>query len=254
MKLIVHPAFSGEEKALVNVLENFDTKGELLAKGSRNTIKVFPDFPIVLNVKAFKTPNAVNRIVYRYLRDSKAKRSYEYALRLLGKGIGTPKPVAYAEYGKGIGLGKSFYVCEHICADYTYRDLVEREDLPGKEEMLRAFTRFCFELHEAGVEFKDHSPGNTLIKVKNRDFSFYLVDLNRMNFHNKMSFDLRMFNLRRLTPKREMIEVMANEYARYYHEKTEQEIFEKMWNETCRFQEKFHRKQRLKKKLKFWKK
>lgn len=253
MKLIVHPTFSGLEKSIVNILENFETQGELLTKGSRNTIRVFIDFPIELNVKAFKRPNAVNKIVYRYFRDSKAKRSYEYALLLLEKGIGTPKPVAYAEYGEGIGLGKSFYVCEHIHADYTYRDLVELEDLPYREEMLRAFTRFCFELHEAGVEFKDHSPGNTLIKEKDREFSFYLVDLNRMNFHDKMSFDLRMFNLSRLTPKREMIEIMANEYARHYHVKTEQEIFKKMWDETCRFQEKFHRKQRLKKKLKFWK-
>lgn len=254
MKLIVHPTFSGQEKAIVHILENFDTRGELLTKGSRNTIKIFQDFSIELNVKAFKIPNAVNRIVYRYLRDSKAKRSYEYALRLLGKGIGTPKPVAYAEYGEGFGLGKSFYVCKHIRADYTYRDLVEQKNLPYKEEMLRAFTRFCFELHEAGVEFKDHSPGNTLIESKSGTFSFYLVDLNRMNFHDQMSFDLRMFNLRRLTPQKEMIKVMANEYAKHYHAKTEKEIFDRMWAETCRFQEKFHRKQRLKKKLKFWKK
>jgi len=68
-----------------------------------------------------------------------------------------------------------------------------------------------------------------------------------------MSFDLRMANLRRLTPKKEMVRIMANEYARYYHTKTEEEIFDKMWEETCRFQQKFHRKQRLKKKLKFWK-
>jgi len=253
MKLIVHPAFSDQEKAIVNILENFDTQGRLLAKGSRNTIKTFPEFPVELNVKAFKKPNAVNKIVYRFFRDSKAKRSYEYALILLGKKIGTPKPVAYAEYMDGIGLGKSFYVCEHVHADYTYRDLVERTELPYKEEILRAFTKFCFELHEAGVEFKDHSPGNTLIKVDGGNFSFFLVDLNRMNFHDHMSFDLRMANLRRLTPKKEMVRIMANEYARYYHTKTEEEIFDKMWEETCRFQQKFHRKQRLKKKLKFWK-
>src|SRR5690554_8122605 len=103
-------------------------------------------------------------------------------------------------------MEKTFNISRHINADYTYRDLVENPNLENHEEILRAFTRFCFQLHQAGVEFKDHSPGNTLIKVEeNQSYSFYLVDLNRMNFHSQMPFEQRMYNLRRLTPKKEMI-------------------------------------------------
>lgn len=254
MKLIIQPQFIDLEKDIENILINFNNTGSLLVKGSRNTIKIFPLNNQLLNIKAFKKPNLLNSFVYKFVRDSKAKRSYNYALKLLDKNIGTPQPIAFAEYNSAIGLGKSFYVCEHIVTEYTFRDLVENPDLETNEAILRAFTIFCYKLHEAGVAFKDHSPGNTLIKVnEDNTFSFYLVDLNRMQFHEKMSFEQRMYNLRRLTPKKEMIAVMANEYAKLYQYKSEQEIFDLLWNLTSEFQTKFHRKQKMKKKLKFWK-
>jgi len=255
MKLTINPEFKSIENELIDAIENFDKRGQLLVKGSRNTIKIFDSLLGKLNIKSFKKPNFINTIVYRFLRDSKAKRSYDFGLRLLKKGIGTPMPIAFVEFSQGVGLGKSFYVCQQIDAEYTYRDLVENPELNHHEEMLRAFTRFCYQLHENGVEFKDHSPGNTLIKInEDQSYSFYLVDLNRMNFHNQLSFEQRMYNLRRLTPKKEMIAVMANEYAKVYTEKSEADIFQLLWQYTTDFQEKFHRKQRIKKQIKFWKK
>lgn len=255
MKLVVQPQFIDQKKEIETLLTHFNEQGTLLVKGSRNTIKIFPLNDQLLNIKAFKKPNLLNSFVYRFIRDSKAKRSYNYALRLLNSDIGTPQPIAFAEFNNGIGLGKSFYVCEHIVTEYTYRDLVENPDLENHEAILRAFTVFCYKLHEAGVEFKDHSPGNTLIKINSdNSYSFYLVDLNRMQFHAQMSFEQRMYNLRRLTPKKEMIAVMANEYAKLYTQKSEKEIFELLWNLTSEFQMKFHRKQKLKKRYKFWKK
>ena len=70
-----------------------------------------------------------------------------------------------------------------------------------------------------------------------------------MKFHNQMSFDQRMKNLSRLTPKKEMVAVMSSEYSKLYN-KTEAEIFQKMWGYTEAFQSKFHRKAALKKSLK----
>jgi len=254
MKLVVHPKYKALHNTIIQSVEQFETTGILLVKGSRNTIKVYPTETISLNIKSFKRPNILNRFVYKYIRDSKAKRSYEYGLKLLEKKIGTPQPIAYIENDQGLGLGSSFYVCEHIQAQYTYRDLVNQPDLPDHEHILRAFTRFCVQLHENGVEFKDHSPGNTLIVKNHHEYDFYLVDLNRMNFHSEMPFELRMKNMSRLTPKKEMVDVMANEYAKFYKEKTEEEIVNRLWKETADFQARFFRKQLLKKKLKFWKK
>ena len=235
-------------------IKDFNTSGELFGNGDRNIIKLFDLDGKKINIKSFKIPNLVNKIAYRYFRKSKARRSYEYATILLEKGIGTPQPIAFLENFNFVGLRDSYYASEHLVTDLTYRELVEIPDYPDHDNILRQFTRFSFELHEKGIEFIDHSPGNTLIK-KNNDgsYDFFLVDLNRMEFHSSLTFEQRMKNLRRLTPIKEMVAVMSNEYAKLYPE-TEQKTFDTLWKYTADFQEQFYRKKRLKKKLKFWKK
>ncbi|MDQ6469432.1 Kdo domain containing protein [Flavobacterium sp. LHD-80] len=249
--------FSGAVKSskdILSLIQNFHTSGELFGNGDRNKIKLFELNGKTINIKSFKIPNIVNKIAYKYFRKSKARRSFEYATILLEKNIGTPEPIAFLENFNFLGLKDSYYASEHLVTELTYRELVENPEYPDNDNILRQFTKFTFDLHEKGVEFLDHSPGNTLIKKTSEGlYDFFLVDLNRMNFHENMSFEQRMNNFSRLTPKKEMIAVMSNEYAKFYTEKTEVEIFEKMWQATSDFQEEFARKKRLKKKLKFWK-
>ncbi|WP_347051729.1 Kdo domain containing protein [Flavobacterium olei] len=255
MNFKVNPIFRNNTDAILNCIKDFNNTGILFGNGDRNRIKLFGLDEKTINIKSFKIPNIVNKIAYKYFRKSKARRSFEYATILLEKEIGTPQPIAFLENFNFTGLKDSYYVSEHLITELTYRELVEIPDYPDHDVILRQFSKFCFDLHEKGVEFLDHSPGNTLIKkAEGSNYEFYLVDLNRMNFHNQMSFEQRMHNFSRLTPKKEMVEVMSNEYSKFYKEKTETEIFEKMWQATVDFQESFAKKKRLKKKLKFWKK
>ncbi|TAF68754.1 MAG: Kdo domain containing protein [Flavobacterium sp.] len=242
-----------EENKIIFFIETFKTSGILFGNGDRNTIKLFDLEGKTINIKSFKIPHLVNKIAYKYFRKSKARRSFEYATALLEKGIGTPEPIAYFENCDLLGLKDSYYVSEHLSCDLTFRELVEIPDYPDHENILRQFTKFSFDLHEKGIEFIDHSPGNTLIKkVGDQQYAFYLVDLNRMNFHTTMDFDMRMKNLSRLTPKKEMVAIMSEEYAKL-HTESEEKTFDTLWKYTADFQEKFYRKKRLKKKLKFWK-
>ena len=253
MKYILSPLFNLSDKQIYFLITQFETSGTLFGNGDRNTIKLFDLNGQSINIKSFKIPNLINKIAYRYFRKSKARRSFEYATTLLEKGIGTPQPIAYLENYNWLGLTSSFYVSEHLVTELTFRELVEIPEFPENEIILRQFTQFCFDLHEKGIEFLDHSPGNTLIKkVGDQKYTFYLVDLNRMNFHTTMDFDMRMKNLSRLTPKKEMIAIMSEEYAKFYPQSKEI-VFEKMWFFTQEFQQKFAKKQRLKKRLKFWK-
>ena len=253
MKYILSPLFNLSDKQIYFLITQFETSGTLFGNGDRNTIKLFDLNGQSINIKSFKIPNLINKIAYRYFRKSKARRSFEYATTLLEKGIGTPQPIAYLENYNWFGLTSSFYVSEHLVTELTFRELVEIPEFPENEIILRQFTQFCFDLHEKGIEFLDHSPGNTLIKkVGDQKYAFYLVDLNRMNFHTTMDFDMRMKNLSRLTPKKEMIAIMSEEYAKFYPQSKEI-VFEKMWFFTQEFQQKFAKKQRLKKRLKFWK-
>ena len=242
------------EEDLSLCIKNFSTTGRILEIGQRNSIKLFDIKGQTMNIKSFKIPNFINKIAYKYFRKSKARRSFEYAAILLEKGIGTPQPLAFLENFSVFGLRDSYYVSEHLDADLTYRELVEVPDYPDHDKILRQFTRFSYELHQKGIEFLDHSPGNTLIKKSdNGNYEFFLVDLNRMEFHDSMTFEMRMKNLCRLTPVKEMVAVMSNEYSKLYSE-SEEKTFETLWKYTTDFQEKFYRKKRLKKKLKFWKK
>lgn len=246
-----NPLISVEK--IQNLVSNFAISGTLFGNGKRNKIKLFEVDEKTINIKSFKIPNLINKIAYRYFRKSKARRSFEYANKLLEFGFGTPQPIAFSENYDLVGLKDSYYVSEHLQADLTYRELVEIPDFPDHDTILRQFTRFSYDLHQKGVEFKDHSPGNTLIK-KNADnnYDFFLVDLNRMEFHDSMPFELRMKNLCRLTPHKEMVKVMSNEYAKASGE-SETLIFETLWKMTADFQHRFHRKKRIKKKLFFWK-
>lgn len=249
-----HPNFSKCKTQIENCITNFTSSGKDFVIGKRNAIKLFKLGDEVISIKSFKKPNLINKIAYRYFRKSKARRSFEFASKLMEMQIGTPQPVAFFEKHDFIGLKESYYVCEHLENVFEFREIVQNEAFENRDFIIRKFTQFTFEMHEKGIEFLDHSPGNTLIR-KNIDggYSFFLVDLNRMKFHEAIDFQTRMKNLSKITHKKDMIVAMSNEYAKLSNG-DEAAIFDTMWKLTADFQYRFHRKKRIKKKLKFWKK
>ncbi len=250
MKYICNEAYKPFKKELNGFIDKFEVSGKVFIEGTRNTIKLFSLNNETVNIKAFKVPNIFNQIAYNFFRKSKAERSFEYANTLLKLDIGTPKPIAYFEFSSLFLFKKSYYVSEHLECDLTYRELIHDFNYPNRDTILRAFTRFTYQLHEKDVLFLDHSPGNTLIKINKENYAFYLVDLNRMKFET-LSYETRIRNFSRLTPHREMVEVMSDEYAKCLG-KEYNEVFQLMWRFTQEFQEKFNRKKRLKKKFLFW--
>lgn len=213
MKYLINEDYSSIESSLLDIPSKFKTTGELLFK-HRNIIKTFIVDNKCLNVKSFKIPNVINRFVYKYIRLSKAKRSFIYAQRLLDLGINTPIPVTYIEYFNWFGLKDSFYVSEQLDCDYVFKDIIGK-NISDIEDILIAFTKFTHNMHKKGVYFIDHSPGNTLIKITEKGYDFFLVDLNRTRFLKKeVSLDLGIKNFYRLGSTPEMIEVMSKEYAR----------------------------------------
>jgi len=249
MNKTIHPEFLPQETQITQIIENFNTEGTLFIDGKRNRIKLFQLQNSTVNVKSFKIPNIINKLVYRFFRKSKAQRSYEFANILLQKGIGTPQPIAFYENRNAFSLQDSYYMSEQLEADLTYRQLIEVPDYPEHEIILRQFTQFTYKLHELGIEFLDHTPGNTLIKkIGSQQYEFFLVDLNRMNFHSSMSFKQRVINMAKLTPERHLVETMSDEYAKLYG-KSYNEVFSLMVKHTQYFSNRFHRKRALKRKL-----
>ncbi|MFD2824234.1 lipopolysaccharide kinase InaA family protein [Lacinutrix iliipiscaria] len=251
MKSVFQDIYRKHQQTLDHFITNFNDLGEQFGEADRNAIKLFDLEGETINIKSFKVPNIINQIAYKFFRKSKAERSFTYANRLTDLGIGTPQPIAYYEFTTPFLFKKSYYISEHLDCDLTYRELTRDLNYPDHDRILRAFTRFTYKLHENNINFLDHSPGNTLIKKVGDAYQFYLVDLNRMEF-KPMDFQTRINNLKRLTVHKSMVETMSDEYAKVSGEDY-QKIFNLMWQLTEDFQEKFHRKKRLKKKLKFWK-
>ncbi|MCH2490932.1 MAG: Kdo domain containing protein [Flavobacteriales bacterium] len=221
--------------------------------GTRNVMKVTNLEGMPVNIKAFKIPNLVNKFAYAFFRASKAKRSYSYAKRLLAMEVKTPMPLAYLEQYRSGLFDKSFYVSKNLEHDLTIREIVDNDQYPNYETILRAFTRFTFSLHEKNINFLDHSPGNTLIVETAEGYDFYLVDLNRMKFET-MDFQKRMKNFAKLSPKDRMLEIMCDEYAKLYPQRSKIEIKEVMYAYSYQFSTAYKKKEAFKKKYFFWRK
>lgn len=248
---LIHSTYEQHQAFLDDIIRHYDVKGQDYGNQDRNSLKLFKLDDVTLNVKSFRVPNLVNQIVYRFFRKSKAQRSFEYAVRLQNLNIGTPQPVAFYEFKSTLLFKNSYYISEQLDCDLTYRELLTDLNYPDHEEILRAFTRFTFQLHEKQVRFLDHSPGNTLIKKVDGAYRFFLVDLNRMEFR-PMDFETRIKNFSKLTIYKSMVEVMSDEYAKCSGEDY-QKILDLMWSSTEAFQMRYHKRARIKRRLKFWK-
>ena len=220
---------------------------EQILQGGRNLVFMFNDSgKEKVVVKFFKTPNIFKALIYGSFRKSKAYRSYHYACKLIELGIGTPKPVSFFEEKQFGMLKKSYYCSEFIDPDYTFRDLTLGLSIPDFERVIRQFTQFTFKLHESGVEFNDHSPGNTLIRKKvDGNYEFFLVDLNRMNF-GEMNFEKRMKNFSRLTKDTNVIKIISEEYSNLYNCSYDK-VFLSISENVKIFQRNFLRKKKFKK-------
>jgi len=237
----------GYDKQQINdLLESFDGAGESIWK-KRNTLKIF-----VLNgkeviVKSFKVPHLVNRFAYRYLRKSKARRSFEHARTLKQKGVLTPEPIGYKEEFSLIGLGSSQYISAKLNYDFDFNALYDA-GFENRDRILEKFTEFTFQLHEREIHHLDHSRGNTLIVKRGEDnWDFYLVDLNRMRFET-MDYQKRMGNFSRLGLTPDMIEIVSRTYAKLIDRDFDQVLAD--ITASCNaFDKKKEKKKNLKKKL-----
>lgn len=255
MKKVFRPNFNHLENQFDSILNKFKKEGELIGSEKRNVIKFFDlEDGTKVNVKSFKKPNTLNTIIYGYIRKSKAQRSFEYATLLLEKGIGTPQPYAYYENKSVLGLEQSYYFSNQQDIDLMFRNLVFDSNYPNREEIIKQTAQFFFKVHNEGIEFIDNTAGNTLIKkVGENEYKFYLVDLNRMSFHANLSMEQRARNIAKLTTEEDINSILAKEYAKLY-QVNENEFFQLLMKEANGFLERFNRRKKIKKTIKFWKK
>ncbi|GBU06827.1 hypothetical protein AwDysgo_01580 [Bacteroidales bacterium] len=210
MRISINPKYKHLSEFLRQIPNNFDQLGEIVYD-ERNTIRKIEVEGICLSIKSFCPPMIINKFAYTFIRPSKAKRSYEYAIKLLQKGIGTPIPIAYIEQRQGGLLHNSYFVCLHLDFTGMMREFRWGE-IEGREDLLGSFAHFSAYTHEKGVRHMDYSPGNILYKKVDENYRFCLVDINRMAF-GKVGIDKGCANFSRLWGSDEMLAYIAKEYA-----------------------------------------
>ena len=248
MKIIFNTNYIKDKSDILDLVNDFDRSGIELGNQKRNTIKLFNIGKRKINIKSFKSPNFINSLIYDTFRKSKAQRSFEYANKLINLGVLTPLPIAYIQNSSFIRLKQSYYISEHLDYDFTFREISRDLSFDDSVNALKAFTRFTYNLHEKGINFLDHSPGNTLIKKHRSSYDFYLVDLNRMEFKQMTLLD-RMKNFSRLSHSEDVVKIMSCEYANCIG-KSDNYIYDLMWKEIMIFRSKVNRKRKLKSILK----
>ncbi len=249
MQIIIHPKYKGQEKSILQLVAVFFDQGDMIVQGARNTIKSNVLEGEKVNIKYFKKPGLLKSIIYSYFRSTKAKRSFDYANYLLAHNIPTPFPVGYIENRNRFGLlGDSYYICEQINYDFTIRELIHDPLFSERNAILEQFTSFTYKMHEAKINFLDHSPGNTLIVKKGAGkYDFYLIDLNRMKFEN-LSLESRMDNFKKMWLSKTMVKVVAKAYAKLSNQ-PEEKLHAILLEKTTQFKRKITKKKWLKRKI-----
>ncbi len=216
MKVVIHPDYIHLARFINRIPGIFEREGTVIYEG-RNLIKVFQVNGMTLNVKRFRKPAYPNRLIYTFIRPPKAVRAYEYALRLLSKGIDTPAPVAFILCMEGGLLSWSYFVSIQLPDSFQTLYRLGMDPLEENEDVFRALGTYTARLHRSGVYHKDYSPGNILYRRDSSgEIRFVLIDINRMRF-GPVSLRRGCANFARIWGCAAAFGILAESYADTLH-------------------------------------
>ena len=217
MKYKINPIYETEFKDfLINIQQYFKNNTNSIHK-ARNELKIISYNNTQTIVKSFKVPNLLRRIFYTYFRDTKAKKSYDNSIKI---GNFTPDPIGYIEFYENNLLAESYFVAKKFDYDFTIKEPIVNQELVDRANIFREFARFTYELHQHNIYHNDYSPGNILIKREEMNYTFKVVDINRMKF-KELSLDERLKNFAKLWLRDEDLESIVKAYAQLIHEDEE---------------------------------
>ena len=188
MKIFINPQYGHLREDIIRVVAGDYVAAKVYCH-KRNVVEKVVMQGREYVVKTYKRPNLLNRVVYTFLRKSKAERAFLNARCLHGLGVDTPSPVAYVEVYKRWLFSRGYYIAEFV-PYRTMRDAFvgvapESDDVRLK----RDFVNFTLSLHGKNVLPLDFNSGNIFYHydVAMGEYRFALTDINRMRFGRRPS-------------------------------------------------------------------
>lgn len=209
--LVINPKYEHLRGWLDELPKRFAQSGETIYD-ARNQIRVFHVGDVDVCVKRFHKPHFLNRLIYTWLRASKAQRSFENGMYLMQHHIGTPEPVAYIEEREIGMLGFSYLVTLQSKLTRLNREFTLNYT-PELDDTIRPLARFTAKMHEEGVLHLDYSPGNILWDKVNGKYEFEVIDINRMRVGRPVTMKEGAKSLRRICARTAFFRIFAEEYA-----------------------------------------
>ena len=211
-KYIINPAFESMTHWVKELPAKFDEEG-ILIYNARNEVRVFKVNGEKYAAKRFHRAPFHQRFDYTFRRPSKAKRAYEYGLKLLEMGIDTPTPIACIEE-YSFGLYRRGFAVFTYCNDPDARLL--RDEWEQHLDLINAIAHFLVKMHEKGFLHGDTNLSNFLYREDKKDPTGYhitTIDVNRSKFVENPSKEDCIKNLMRLTHVRPLLQKMVSRYA-----------------------------------------
>lgn len=120
-------------------------------------------------------------------KPSKAKRSWNGAMELMRRGVGTAQPVAYFEKIKDSTLKQNYYICEFVQAEANIGKIfsaIANGEAAWQgivaDDIFKQLAQFCWYMHQRLMVFRDLSGGNVLVNVIDNQLQFTLIDTARL--------------------------------------------------------------------------
>ena len=203
------------QKFLTGLPEAFEKgEGELLYDG-RNKIRrfVLPS-GLVAVVKAYKRPNAFQRLCYSTFWKNKATKAFLYGEKLREMGIDTPEPMAAVTYRDKLGRVDRYYFVSAENDDPDCFGLNENS-IDDAGNLIDDLMAFLIQMHEKGFLHGDTNLSNFLYKKDDGHYRFAVIDTNRSHFLGRPATKEEVCqNLSRLTHVRPLLTRLVASYAR----------------------------------------
>ena len=165
---------------------------------ARNAIWAVPDPRNPQQQLTIKQPVKMypHKALLDRFKPSKAKRSWNGAMELMRRGIGTAQPIAYFERTGDTSLKQNFYICEYVQAEANigqiFSAFAQGDTKFGHleaEEVYFQFAQFCHHMHGRMIYFRDFSGGNILVNTHaQHQLSFTLIDTARLRTYSMTPF------------------------------------------------------------------